>query len=109
MPRRSPLSSAIRKEHPFGCSFLIHEVSGFGSGLRDRLRSLEIGVTNGKIPFCVGKRRFPYPLFSRSAFGVEGLVVSHTKLRHNPKLSCRHKICERIKYENWILGCRRSI
>ena len=40
----SPLSSAIRKEHPFGCSFLICEVAGFGSGLRDRWRSLAIGL-----------------------------------------------------------------
>jgi hypothetical protein len=41
--------------------FSLHWITRFGSGLRDRLRSLAIGVTNGKIPFFASKRRFPYP------------------------------------------------
>ena len=55
-----------RKEHPFGCSFLMSEVSGFGSGLRDRSRSLAIGVAICRMPYWREQATVPLSSLARN-------------------------------------------
>ena len=49
----NPLSSAIRKEHPFGCSFLIYKVSGYGTEQTSKAKAME---QVGRSPDCLTVR-----------------------------------------------------